>query len=156
MRSGVHVSGSAPWSDTTLSCDSCSFQGSASGHGSPWGPGCERFMDGPVLASSLGGSGVCTMGLHSWNIWWCVTKRMQDIGANSSRAAIIHATPWVRCDPCSSLPTLRRTIWCRKVVAHGLGQLCCSNMTGTTPSNKELGLDGPWPYSLRFFLFPTC
>ena len=57
-----------------------------------------------------------------------------------------------RWHPCSSLRTLRRRTWCRNVIAHGLGQPCCSKITGTTPSKtkKVLGLDGRSPYSLHF------
>ena len=78
MRSVLQSSRSTPWVDTTLSWDSWPCQGSASGHGSPREPGCERFMEEVVPVNSLGGSGVCTMGLQSWNIWWCVTRRMQE------------------------------------------------------------------------------
>ena len=38
----------------------------------------------------------------------------------------------------------------QNVIAQGLGQPCCLNMTRTTPSKRVLGLDCPCPYSLCF------
>ena len=127
----THAKGSTPWVDVRLSCESWPCQGSASGHGSPWELGWDRTLEPPMVDNSLGLSSVWTMGLHSWNIWWCITNRIQEMGAYSSLAAIIHATPWVRWELCSSLATHRLRMWCKKVTAHWLGQPCCSKITHT-------------------------
>ena len=69
-----------PWVDARLCCDSWPCQGATSGQYEPLAP------------NSLGLSSTWMMGQHSWNIWSCVTKTMHDMGAKSSREAIIHAT----------------------------------------------------------------
>ena len=64
---------------------------------------------------------------------------MLEISAKSSLDAIIHATPCVTWDPCSTFCTLRRRMWCKNVIAQRLGQPCCLKSPGQPHQRECLG-----------------